>query len=54
MIKSINLGKSSDVLEVGGRMRKQKRHLPPGDVLIAHIKGKEEKNSLNKSQHKEV
>ncbi|KAA6379654.1 MAG: hypothetical protein EZS28_024818 [Streblomastix strix] len=54
MIKSINLGKSSDVPDVGGRMRKQKRHLPPGDVLKAHIKGKEEKNSLNKSQHKEV
>ncbi|KAA6390804.1 MAG: hypothetical protein EZS28_013672 [Streblomastix strix] len=54
MIKLINLGKSSDVLVVGKRMLKQKRHLPPGDVLIAHIKEKEAKNSLNKSQHKEV
>ncbi|KAA6396302.1 MAG: hypothetical protein EZS28_008176 [Streblomastix strix] len=54
MIKSINLGKSSDVQEVGGRIRKQKRHLPPRNVLIARIKGNDEKNSLNKSQHQEV
>ncbi|KAA6394405.1 MAG: hypothetical protein EZS28_010063 [Streblomastix strix] len=54
LIKSINLGETSDVLEVGWRMRKLKLHLPLGDVLIAHIKGKEVKNSSNKSQNKNV
>ncbi|KAA6398554.1 MAG: hypothetical protein EZS28_005916 [Streblomastix strix] len=54
MIKLIYLSKSSDILEIVGRMRKQKRHLTPGDVQKAHIKSKEVKSSQIKSQHKVV
>ncbi|KAA6377753.1 MAG: hypothetical protein EZS28_026720 [Streblomastix strix] len=53
MIKQINLGNSTAVPEAGRRMLKQKRHLPPGVGLIAHIKGIVVKNYSNKSQRKE-
>jgi hypothetical protein len=33
---------SADVLKMGGRMRKQKKHLPPGKKMIAVIEGREE------------
>jgi hypothetical protein len=35
MVKMVILGKCEDVLVPGGRMRKQRKHLPPGDLVIA-------------------
>jgi hypothetical protein len=43
MSKYMILGKSEDVLKPGGRMKKLKKHLPPGKMmalLIEAIRGK--------------
>ncbi|KAA6372973.1 MAG: hypothetical protein EZS28_031501 [Streblomastix strix] len=43
----VNLGKSADVLKPGGRMRKAKKHLPPGELLVVLFEVTEERNCSN-------
>ncbi|KAA6313246.1 MAG: hypothetical protein EZS28_055788, partial [Streblomastix strix] len=43
----VNLGKSADVLKPGGRMRKAKKHLPPGELLAVRLEVTEERNCSN-------
>ncbi|KAA6367189.1 MAG: putative reverse transcriptase, partial [Streblomastix strix] len=44
MSRFMILGESKDLLVPGGRMKKQKRHLPPGKLIAVWIEGTEEKN----------
>jgi hypothetical protein len=37
------LGKGEEVLTAGGKMRKKKKHLPPGKMLAVLSEAKEEK-----------
>ncbi|KAA6364454.1 MAG: hypothetical protein EZS28_040019 [Streblomastix strix] len=39
--------KSEDVLKAGGRMKKQKKHLPPGEMIVALLEGIKERNYLD-------
>ncbi|KAA6402347.1 MAG: hypothetical protein EZS28_002128 [Streblomastix strix] len=43
----VNLGKSADVLKPGVRMRKAKKHLPPGELLAVRLEVTEERNRSN-------
>ncbi|KAA6376786.1 MAG: hypothetical protein EZS28_027686 [Streblomastix strix] len=46
VVNQIPVGKCTDVLVPGGRMRELKRHLPPGDLLVALISGIKKKSSM--------
>ncbi|KAA6389236.1 MAG: hypothetical protein EZS28_015236 [Streblomastix strix] len=46
-IKSMILGESQDLLTLGGRLKRRKRHLLPGSLIISLLEGNQEKNSTN-------
>jgi hypothetical protein len=48
------LGKGEDVLIAGGRMKKKKKHLPPGKMIAVLSEAKEEKSYSNEFLNKEV
>ncbi|KAA6379565.1 MAG: hypothetical protein EZS28_024905, partial [Streblomastix strix] len=47
-------GESKDLLIRGGRLKKQKRHLPPGKLIAMWIEGTQEKSCLDGFQEREV
>ncbi|KAA6359507.1 MAG: hypothetical protein EZS28_044965 [Streblomastix strix] len=53
MQRFLIIGESSDVIKLGGRMRKQRKHHPLDRMIIAVIQGKVENLFLNGLYNKE-
>ncbi|KAA6383384.1 MAG: hypothetical protein EZS28_021091 [Streblomastix strix] len=47
------VGESAYVLKIGGRMKKRRKHLPPGRMMIAVIEGREENHYSDGLYNKE-